>query len=390
MKDVLELAIASVQKAESSFCKFISANDAGATGGHQSGFYIPKTSVSLIFDEPGEKGTNKDRFATIRWQDDFETASRFIYYGTLSRNEYRITRFGRKFPYLNDENVGNLFILSKINPEYYEAFILDNDDDFENFFAAFNIDAAETNRLIPKTAEVSVEDRLMGCFTAFINTLNNQFPSTALMAQHARDCFNSSYGITPKIIKSLPDKSLLSWVGAEYELFKIIENKIYAGQLQTSFENVEALVVFANTILNRRKSRAGKSLEFHLAEIFELTELNFNAQAVTESKKRPDFIFPSAEAYHDNSFDENKLIFLASKTTCKDRWRQIINEADRIKTKHLFTLQQGISSNQLEEMADHHVKLVVPVSYIKTFPEKHQRDIISLENFVQHVKHSQG
>ena len=34
----------------------------------------------------------------------------------------------------------------------------------------------------------------------------------------------------------------------------------------------------------------------------------------------------------------------------KDRWRQVLNEADCIETKYLFTLQQGISKNQLREM----------------------------------------
>jgi hypothetical protein len=390
MNNVLELAIASVQKAESSFCKFISANDTGSTGAHQSGFYLPKSAVSLIFDTPGIKGSNKDRFVTIKWQSDFETSSRFIYYGTGTRNEYRITKFGRGFPYLSDENVGNLLIFSKISSDYYEAFILDTDDDFESFFAAFNINASETNKLIPKTSLISVEDRLLGCFTAFIRKLNNQFPSTALMAQNARECFNSSYGITAEIIKAAPDKSLLSWLAAEFELFKILENNVYAEELSTKFKNVEEFVGFANTILNRRKSRAGKSLEFHLEEIFAAFSITFKTQAITEGKKRPDFIFPSAEAYHDKSYDETKLIFLASKTTCKDRWRQVINEADRIKTKHLFTLQQGISSNQLVEMADHNVKLVVPAPYIKSFPAKFHADIISLEQFVKYIEHVQS
>jgi hypothetical protein len=46
------------------------------------------------------KSKNKDEFITINWQDDFETSSRFIYYGVGSRNEYRLTRFGRGFPFL--------------------------------------------------------------------------------------------------------------------------------------------------------------------------------------------------------------------------------------------------------------------------------------------------
>src|SRR5258708_2326554 len=84
------------------FCIFITANDTGETGAHQEGFYIPKSSYSLFFDSPGEKGSIKDNFIKIKWQDDFETESRAIYYGQGTRNEYRLTRFGRGFPFLTE------------------------------------------------------------------------------------------------------------------------------------------------------------------------------------------------------------------------------------------------------------------------------------------------
>ncbi len=37
---------------------------------------------------------------------------------------------------------------------------------------------------------------------------------------------------------------------------------------------------------------------------------------------------------------------LATKARCKDRWCQILNEADRIERKHLLTLRQGVSESQ--------------------------------------------
>ena len=126
------------------------------------------------------------------------------------------------------------------------------------------------------------------------------------------------------------------------------------------------LIDFANSILNRRKSRAGKSLEHHLATIFSANRLHYEQQIVTEGNKRPDFIFPSGKAYHDIVFPTKDLVFLGAKTTCKDRWRQILNEANRIKDKYLFTLQQGISKNQLSEMKSEHV------------PWSYQKHIVSL------------
>ena len=390
MNRVVEKAIDSVQKAEKSFCKFISANDAGETGAHQSGFYIPKNSFSLLFETPGVKGENKDRFATIRWQDEFETNSRFIYYGTGTRNEYRLTRFGKGFPFLTEDNVGDLLIISQIQGDYYEGFVLSLDEDIEDFFTAFNIAANETNRLIEKIETVSAEDILFKCFTAFNSSLNKEFPSTVSLSTNARNCYNTSYNVTSNNIKSNPDKILLNWLDAEFQLFKAIELEVYSEKIKTPFRSVEELVDIANTILNRRKSRAGKSLEYHLEEVFKTFELKFDSQATTEDNKKPDFIFPSAALYKNMDYDSKNLVFLAAKTTCKDRWRQVINEADRIEIKHLFTLQQGISKNQLNEMDKEGVRLVVPKPYIGSFPEEYQNKIFSLESFIQYTSSKQS
>lgn len=390
MSELVNLVIESVNKSIISFCKFISANDAGKTGAHQEGFYIPKNSYSLAFDKPGVKGENKEHFVRIKWQSDFETTSRFIYYGNGTRNEYRLTRFGKGFPFLTENNVGDLFILVKISSDYFEGFVLQSDEEIEDFFASVGITSQETNQLIPKKITITAEEKLMSCFNKYLKSLAIDFPSTLDLANNSRNCYIHSHQITDAIIKDDPDKELLNWVFYEYQLFKIIENDRYIEKIKTPFSNVEELVASANTILNRRKSRAGKSLEHHLSEVFRICHLSFESQVVTEENKKPDFIFPNLASYKNSRFDESKLIFLASKTTCKDRWRQILNEADRIKEKHLFTLQQGISSNQLKEMYNYGVRLVVPAPYIKSFPEEFKGNILSLDRFITMVRLKQS
>lgn len=387
---ILEKAIQSAQHSEIAFSKFIKSNDTGSTGAHQAGFHLPKNSWPLFFDTEGEKGTNKDHFATIKWQDDFETTSRFIYYGKKTRNEYRLTRFGKGFPFLSDDNVGDLLVLAKKSKDYFEGFVLSADKDIEDFFAALNISSTETNEIISKQLEQTIESNLIECFLHYINSLVVDFPPTFDIASNARNCYLSAYNISANQIKSNPDKEILKWLEAEYDLFKTLENDRYAELIKTPFPSVEELVVSANTILNRRKSRAGKSLEHHLEEIFRVSELSFQTQVTTENNKKPDFLFPGIEEYNNPKFHDNSLVVLASKTTCKDRWRQILNEADRIKTKHLFTLQQGISKNQLEEMRQYNVQLVVPKDYLSSFPKEYQQDIMILEQFVARVNSTQN
>ncbi len=62
-------------------------------------------------------------------------------------------------------------------------------------------------------------------------------------------------------------------------------------------------IALANSVSNRRKSRAGKSLELHLEHhLIEHGLRHFATQAITEGNKKPDFLFPSAGAYHDTEF----------------------------------------------------------------------------------------
>jgi type II restriction enzyme len=390
MENLLSKVIESVQNSEISFSKYITANDAGSTGAHQSGFHIPKNSWRLFFDEEGVKGTIKDKFITIKWQNEFETDSRFIYYGAKTRNEYRLTRFGRGFPFLNDENIGDVLIICKKSDDYYEAFVLSHDEEIDGFLNNLNISSTDINGIIPKQNELSSEDKILNCFSEYIKTLKTDFPSTYELAFNSRNCYINSFGTTKLLIQNNPDREILNWLNTEFNLFKTIENDRYDNILKTHFSSVEDLISTANTILNRRKSRAGKSLEHHLSEIFNNFDIKYSTQSVTEDNKKPDFLFPDLDSYHNPHFDNKKLITLASKTTCKDRWRQILNESDKIKTKHLFTLQQGISKNQLQEMYKYDVCLVVPKPYLKSFPEEFRDKILTLDNFVKHVKDSQA
>lgn len=97
-------------------------------------------------------------------------------------------------------------------------------------------------------------------------------------------------------------------------------------------------------------------------------------------------IFPSGSAYKNRNFPTERLRLLAVKTTCKDRWRQVLNEAERIATKHLLTLQEGVSVNQFREMTDAGVKLVVPSPIIHQYPDSIQPHLLTLERFIGEVR----
>ena len=383
-------AIQAVLNGQMAFCKFLSANDTGATGGHQAGIYIPKSSIDILFSESGQKGENKDRWVKVKWQDDFVTDTRFIYYGKGTRNEYRITNFGRDFPFLSIEYTGALFVFVKSDEENYLGYVLNSDDDTETFLSAFGLSPAETNCLID-TGKIPPETHEQIAIQEFISSLDVDFPASEIMSAAARDIQNSAYNHI-EYIQTNPDRKIIEWTNMEYTLFRALEYARYGAIITNGFASVDEFVKVANIVLNRRKSRAGKSLEHHLAAIFDGNELEYSAQVVTEGNKKPDFIFPSKEAYHNSGFSVDRLISLAAKTTCKDRWRQVINEADRLKDrpKYLCTLQQGISGAQMDEMQAENVILVVPKPYIKTYPIDRQNRIWTLSRFVHYVKALEG
>jgi hypothetical protein len=85
------------------------------------------------------------------------------------------------------------------------------------------------------------------------------------------------------------------------------------------------------------------------------------------------------------AFSSDKLVMLAVKTTCKDRWRQILNEADRVTTKHLLTVQEGVSEGQFREISNAGVKLVVPKKLQEKHPASVRSELTSLETFLSQI-----
>ena len=389
IEENLQDSIQLVHESVYAYCHYITPNDVGATGGHQCGFTFAKPCYLMFFDEPGVKGSNKENFVEIDWQKGLiKTQSRAIYYGTGTRNEYRLTRFGTGFEFLREDYIGSLQIMTKNQEGDYYAYVLSDQDNIENFMDAFSLDVTKGNQIIDKSTTLSPDEKLKEDFVNFINC-HADFPDTIEMASFVRKCVIAANQYTEKKIADDADHIILKWTDAEYQLFRVLEEKIYHPVFSRPFENCQDLVEFANTILNRRKSRAGKSLEHHLAEIFTASHLRFEEQVVTENNKKPDFIFPDGASYHEILFPADKLTMLGAKTTCKDRWRQILNEADRIPVKHLCTLQQGISPQQMNEMMEAGVKLVVPEPYITAYPKEYRNEIWSLAEFIGFVQEKQ-
>lgn len=381
------------------FVKRLSGNDTLANGTHQAGPYIPKEFLFRIFPTINRTDAkNPDRWFELAVDSDSDVRQvRAVYYNSKrfegkqnGRDETRLTNFGGAASALLDaESTGALTIF---------AFPLDENgaairchvwvcrNGVEEDIAEERFGPVEPGRFIIWTPEQP------GQFPPFAATTARCWLEPAKIPAAWLTQFPTGAEIVHKTVElrpehgTPPDKRLLRRRECEFEIFRSVEEAVEFPAIRAGFTTLDDFISRAQSVLQRRKARSGRSLELHIREILieerfrEGTDFQHGPQS--EPGKRPDFLFPSQAAYRDPNFPASGLRMLATKTTCRDRWRQVINEADRISVKHLLTLQEGVSEAQFREMTQANVQLVVPEPLIDKFPTSIRTDIVTLESFL--------
>lgn len=211
-----------------------------------------------------------------------------------------------------------------------------------------------------------------------------RFPTTREFSAFARSLVEDLNA------RDSPDVAIVSLMETEERLFRILERHIVEQQLDKGFSEVDDFISFSLSVQNRRKSRAGLAFENHLEHIFVENRLTFDRGSYTENRSKPDFLFPGSREYRDDAFPVAGLSMLGVKSSCKERWRQVLAEANRIQSKHLATLEPAISSFQLAEMQASSLQLVVPGPLHETFAEDRRRWLYSISDFIGHIRAQQA
>lgn len=228
---------------------------------------------------------------------------------------------------------------------------------------------------------VEVEEVNESYLEQMLDMFNGIFPSTKIFSTFARSTLKE---IT---VQDNADDVIIAWIEREEILFRTLERHIIGDRLRDGFrDDVDSFISFSLSVQNRRKSRAGSSLENHLEHLFIERHINHRRTAITEGRSKPDFLFPGGDEYHNPNFPATYLTMLGVKSSCKDRWRQILAEADRIYTKHLFTLEPSISENQTNEMQSKNVQLVLPKSIHQSYTETQQKILLNLNEFISQLE----
>ncbi|MDX3806795.1 type II restriction endonuclease [Bosea thiooxidans] len=385
------------------YVKRLSANDTLASNAHQAGPYIPKSFLFRIFpqlDTAEIKNPDTTFDVYVDSHADHRRVRAVYYNGKRrqegTRDEARLTNFGgRESALLDPDSTGALTIFAFLmgdDGRAYECHVWVSRHATEEDLIEERLGPVEPGQLVIWIAGIGRQSPTL--FTPAPRTncrlTENEIPLGWL------EKFPTGEEIIRKSVELRsatalnPDARLLRRRTCEFEVFQSVEEAFFLPRIREGFPSIEAFIGQAHAILQSRKSRSGNSLELHAREIFIEEGLRhlqeFQHRPRIENGKIPDFIFPSKTAYEDTNFPVNRLRMLAAKTTCKDRWRQVLNEADRIPTKHLLTLQEGVSEGQYREMRDAGVQLVVPTALHDSYPESVRPNLVSFEEFIGDIR----
>ena len=221
-----------------------------------------------------------------------------------------------------------------------------------------------------------------------LEQFGSKFPTTKVFSELARSSLKDVDA------RDDADTVLMAWLEQEELMFRRLERLVVSERLKAGFvadesADVDGFLAFSLHVQNRRKSRIGLSFEHHLGALFDARGIRHTRGAITEKNSKPDFLFPGIAEYRDAAFPEAKLTLLAAKSTCKDRWTQVLAEAERIKEKHLITLEPSISLNQTDKMKANDLRLILPLKLHKTYLPEQQSWLMNVKDFVSIVSDRQ-
>ena len=375
--------------------KRLSANDTQANGSHQAGPYIPKQFLFDLFPALGQRDKLNPRVTFELAIDSHHDVQKItaIWYnnqfhrsdGVKGRNETRITGFGGgSSALLDSESTGAL-----------TAFAFWPDDEVERPRCRVWVarDATEEDVIEERTGPVEPGQWIT--YPNLFSTLRRRaacrlapedIPPAWLDAfPKGEEIIQKAIALRPELAADV-DHRLVVRRECEFEVYRSLEDATYLSRIRQGFDSVDDLLAFSQPISQRRRSRGGRSLELHLRKIFEEERVEHSWQPVVDGGKRPDFLFPGLRAYQDSEFPAKHLRMLAAKSTVRERWTQVLDEAARIERKHLLTLQEGVSENQFRAMQSAGIQLVVPERLHTRYPKAVRPHLQSLESFIGDVR----
>lgn len=117
---------------------------------------------------------------------------------------------------------------------------------------------------------------------------------------------------------------------------------------------------------NSRRSRAGQTFEMLIEKCLDILDYPYQNQSSLGTDfyrnhrigKKVDLIVPGRNAYEQR---RTACGIVSAKTSLRERWQEVVEELNRSNVRHIYlaTLDEGITSNQLEIMREYNITLIV-------------------------------
>ncbi|MDX3934134.1 type II restriction endonuclease [Stenotrophomonas sp.] len=412
-----------VARSDKLLLKKLSRNDtswADEKGKHQAGFYIPRMireagffpSLTARVDKPhifhsacptfwpqtGEhKASGMRHYSNKGSETHFTVVPHDLFRG-LSPASWLLG--GR----LADPVAGAQYWFFVIDSTSLDAEILETALDISAEFHFDILDPAQIlkARALDKDASEELIERINDAISN--GTLDRllasvgRLPAPALIAEEARAAYFKATGtrhLDPFGMVAPGDALMRISRDFEFQIFKGYELRRRAVEIIAALRqhrDMTSAVVHGFPDLDRiflsasqqRKNRAGRSFEYHLAELLKAGNLKFEEQAILGGR-RPDFVLPDKAAMMPGA-DRGYLeaLILSAKTTLRERWKQITHERFN-SAIFLATVDDRVSRQALDEMQAADIALVVPES-LKTSKEaaySSHANVISFKEFFE-------
>ena len=232
---ICERAIEDALHHGNALLKFISPNNVGITGSHQYGYYLPKAVWEMYTPHRSGKRAKRQapRFnALAGWSHD--QIRHHLVRCDKTRSEYRLTCFGRDFPFLNEEWWAICWSSSRKHGDEFLAYVLDYDDDIEEIQTALGVEAFANWGIyqdgIPQKAESEDEciDRRIREFSAALT----DFPTGEVFSRDhpeaSPDCLQQFQQLSGG---RRPDACYQT----EYQVFQSVERQVCQNEVADGF-----------------------------------------------------------------------------------------------------------------------------------------------------------
>ncbi|WP_082809690.1 type II restriction endonuclease [Labrenzia sp. CP4] len=387
------------------FCKVLSRNDhvwadrkSNEKGkGKQGGFYVPsEIRTSGFFPDQSAQLSRPHIFDTGVWTvwpqaaDPTPKESNFVHYSNKGP-EAHFTRLPKEV--FSALGPSSLLVVSqpknrRATKACWTAIVIPSGtSDYDDAFELLGLQPGFLYGLVSPPKTQPDEELAELILKALIDQQLPQFIQSSLLtsgkdfALETQSAYLKERGLDSfDVYGSLsnPGDEILGLCDAQYEKYKHFELRLRSAQLvqildqarptlRNQRDTVHAIVSSFPEILElfkslrgARASRMGRAFELHIERVFQDSRIPYAAQAKIGNRK-PDFLFPSLEAYKK---DPRSTFILTAKSTLRERWQQILNEGTGLPI-FLATLDRSITDQTISDMEVSGITIVAPEQFMR-------------------------